>query len=56
VLIQALRYVDEHPEQFAEKNGEAWMADFFGALTGDAAPGSKPSEVRTRRKKRHAKR
>ncbi len=32
-LVVALEWVNKHPEEFAEKTGEQWMADFFSSLT-----------------------
>lgn len=32
-LIRALEFVEKYPENFAEKTGERWVADFFGELT-----------------------
>ena len=37
-MILALKWVEKHPDTFAEKTGERWMADFFQDLTGAALP------------------
>jgi Fe-S-cluster containining protein len=41
-LISALA-VAEEPDGFVEKTGEAWLADFFGYLTGSKTPGKQNS-------------
>jgi len=33
MLIEALNFVERHPDEFDEKTGEQWAADFFGQLT-----------------------
>lgn len=56
LLIEALQFADEHPEQFEEKVGEGWMADFFNQLMkSDPAPDPNPQTPGGRRKKRHKK-
>ena len=60
LLIQALQYVNDHPEHFEEKTGEQWMAEFFSELTSEetAVPKSEPisdKNLRKKRKRRHAK-
>ena len=53
LLIEALRYTAAHAEQFEEKTGEQWMADFFGRLVNDknAVP-EPPEHVPNPRKRR----
>ncbi len=38
VLIRALEFAENHPENFAEKTGKEWVADFFRELTHDEIP------------------
>lgn len=37
-LVLALKWVETHPDAFAEKTGERWMADFFEDMTGAPLP------------------
>ena len=37
-FVLALEWVNMHPDQFAEKTGEQWMADFFRQLTKSEIP------------------
>lgn len=39
-LVAALKWVERNGDNFAEKTGERWMADFFGHLTGSKPPSS----------------
>jgi Fe-S-cluster containining protein len=56
LLIEALKFVDDHPEQFEEKVGEGWMAEFFNNLMkSDSGTASTQETVGVRRKKRHKK-
>ena len=55
LLIQALRYAEEHPEAFPEKTGEQWMADFFGNLANEQQP-PPPPNIKKRRSRHNSKR
>lgn len=37
-LILALKWTETHPDEFPEKTGERWMADFFQKLTSSQIP------------------
>ncbi len=37
-LILALKWTEIHPDEFPEKTGERWMADFFQRLTNSQIP------------------
>lgn len=44
-LVRALDLAERFPDEFSEKSGEKWMADFFETLTGDKIPApDKPQE------------
>jgi len=34
LLVRALELAERYPEEFSERTGPEWMADFFGKLTG----------------------
>jgi Fe-S-cluster containining protein len=54
LLVRALELAEKYPENFPEKTGEGWMADFFGNLTESdvkETANSKPSR-RVRKKRR----
>ncbi len=38
MMIEALDFVERHPDIFEEKTGERWAADFFGQLTKTEIP------------------
>jgi Fe-S-cluster containining protein len=38
MLIEAINFVERHPDEFEEKTGERWAADFFGQLTQTEIP------------------
>ncbi len=38
MMIEALDFVERHPDIFEEKTGERWAADFFGQLTQTEIP------------------
>ena len=40
-LILALKWTELHPDEFPEKTGERWMADFFQKLTNSQIPEEK---------------
>ena len=54
LLILALELAKKYPENFPEKTGREWMADFFGELTKtDVEQGTRPARsTRGRQKKR----
>lgn len=56
MLIEALDFVERHPEEFEEKTGERWAADFFRELTRKDIPKlaetSNPPPKRRRKKRR----
>jgi hypothetical protein len=37
-MMQAIEWAENHPDIAEEKNGEAWMADFFRNLTKGEIP------------------
>ncbi|MBS1794050.1 MAG: YkgJ family cysteine cluster protein [Acidobacteria bacterium] len=40
-LVLALKWTEVHPDDFPEKTGEQWMADFFRKLTKNPIPAAK---------------
>jgi Fe-S-cluster containining protein len=56
MLIEALDFVERHPDEFEEKTGERWAADFFGELTKSNEPYTAPKPPATRRKNRKKRR
>ncbi|MFL6467023.1 MAG: YkgJ family cysteine cluster protein [Pyrinomonadaceae bacterium] len=61
LLTMALEIAEKYPEDFPEKTGEQWMADFFGRLTDEPAPYTDQrttpvKSVANRRKRPRAKR
>ena len=60
LLIMSLEIAEKYPEQFPEKTGEQWMADFFGRLINEEKLPNPPVEQtpnpRKRRSRRNAKR
>lgn len=44
-LIRALEFAERYPENFEEKTGERWAADFFGQLTNQTIP--EPDDLKT---------
>jgi Fe-S-cluster containining protein len=55
-LIRALELAELVPENFEEKTGEAWMADFFRSLTKQEVPEIQPEPVSVKRAKKRMKR
>ncbi len=59
-MIRALDFVEKHPENFAEKTGENWVAEFFGQLmeNQESKPPAKasPPPMRTKPRKKRLKR
>ena len=56
LLIRALELAEKYPENFPEKSGKDWMADFFSKLTesdvNEAANSPKPSRPSRKKRKR----
>jgi Fe-S-cluster containining protein len=44
-LILALKWTETHADEFPEKTGERWMADFFQKLTNSQIPGEKNDKI-----------
>ncbi len=55
MLIEALDFVERYPENFEEKTGEQWAADFFNCLLQPTTPGP-PGPPKTGSKPRRKKR
>lgn len=43
MMIEALNFVERHPDEFQEKTGERWAADFFGQLANTEIPQAEES-------------
>lgn len=52
MMIEALDFVARNGENFEEKTGQEWTADFFNALTKKDIPATSAPAARKRRKKR----
>lgn len=55
-LIRAVELAELVPENFEEKTGEGWMADFFTNLTKQEIPERRPEPVSMKRAKKRLKR
>ena len=57
MLIEALDYVERHPDEFEEKTGQAWAAEFFEKLTKSEIPTPvvKPATIRKKRSRKRGK-
>lgn len=57
MLIEALDFVKRHQDEFAEKTGPEWTAEFFEKLTKTEipAPAAKPASTRKKRSRKRGK-
>ncbi len=57
MLIEALDFVKRHPDEFEEKTGQEWAAEFFEKLTKSEipAPAAKPATIRKKRSRKRGK-
>lgn len=52
MMIEALDFVDKHPDRFDERSGPDWAAEFFGYLTTSDAKPETADKVRRKKKRR----
>lgn len=52
LLIQAMELAEKYPEDFPQRTGEQWMADFFGRLTSAKTEAQPPSQAALRKKRK----
>lgn len=55
-LVRALELANMFPEEFSEKTGERWAAEFFQGLTGSQIPSAKAAQKVNRSRKPRPKR